>query len=175
MAAIAGPCIDSGSRMLFTGTYEHTIDGKNRLAIPAQVRAALDPDRDGRRLYLVPGRPWNTLWLYTEKHFHRLAEQIGTDLIPNDEILQFEQQFFPNAVLLEPDPQGRVLLPDKMVRRAGLGRDVVICGVRDHLEIRRRDEHDRRVEHEWHVFPELQLRARRSLEQQRRQSGEVPE
>ena len=43
--------------MIFTGYYEHTIDAKHRLAIPAKFRSRLDPQRDGTALVMVPGQP----------------------------------------------------------------------------------------------------------------------
>jgi MraZ protein len=161
--------------MLFTGTYEHAIDTKNRLSIPAQIRSQMDPRRDGPCWYIVPGRPASTLWLYTQRHFEALCDTIGPELIPDDAVLSFEQEFFPKATLLEPDPQGRVLIPDWLLKQSGIGREVVICGVRDHLEIRRRDEWARSAEAGWKMFPELQLKARRALEQRRRQSGQGPD
>jgi MraZ protein len=157
--------------MLFTGTYEHTLDSKNRLSIPAPIRAQLSPRRDGNGFYVVPGRPHDTLWLYTQRYFENLAGGLTNQLIPDDDLLTFEQEFFPSAELVAPDPQGRVVLPERMLRRTGLPREVVVCGVRDHLEIWRRDQWESRAESAWKNFSAMQLRARRALEEQRRQTG----
>lgn len=158
--------------MIFAGHYEHTIDAKNRLAIPARFRGKLDPDRDGVGFYISPGQPPTTLWLYTERHFERLAQRAGSALIPDDDQLRFDQVFFPWAEWVEPDTTGRILIPEKMLRKAGLGREVVICGVRDHLEIRSRDQFEAEADASWESYREYQLRARAAYAQLERQSGQ---
>lgn len=157
--------------MIFTGYFEHAIDAKNRLAIPSKFRARLDRERDGSGFVIVPGQPADRLWLYTERHFERLAERADSDLIPDDAQLKYEQVFFPLAEFLELDTQGRILIPEKMLRRANLGREVVICGVRDHLEIRRADEFEREIDLAWERYREYQLKARDAYQQRRRQAG----
>jgi len=146
--------------MIFTGYYEHTIDAKHRLAIPAKFRSRLDPERDGTALVMVPGQPANTLWLYTERHFERLAERVDSALIPDDDQLRFDQIFFTLAEILDLDSQGRILVPERMMARAGLGREVVICGVRDHAEIRPRENFEKKVDEDWSRYREYQLRVR---------------
>ena len=146
--------------MVFTGYYEHAIDEKNRLAIPAKFRSQLDVERDGRCFMLVPGQPETTLWIYTERAFEKIAERSEPTFTPSRDRLRWEQMFFSLAAQLEPDTQGRIVIPPRMLSRAGLGRDVVICGVRDHLEIRRRDEFDRELDSYWAEFREHQGRAR---------------
>ncbi len=158
--------------MVFAGHYEHSIDPKNRLAIPAKFRTKLDPDRDGAGLYVVPGQPPTTLWLYTERHFECLVARADSVLIPDDDQLRFEQAFFPWAELVEPDSQGRIIVPEKMRRKAGLGREVVICGVRDHLEIRPKEQFEKDADGNWDKFREFQLRARAAYQQIERQSGQ---
>ncbi len=158
--------------MIFAGHYEHTIDAKNRLAIPARFRSRLDPERDGAGFYVSPGQPPTTLWLYTERHFERLAQRPQSALIPDDDQLRFEQVFFPWAELVELDSQGRILVPEKMLRRSGLDREVVICGVRDHLEIRSRKQFDSEADASWEHYREYQLRARAAYAETERQSGQ---
>ena len=157
--------------MIFTGYYEHMIDAKHRLAIPAKFRSRLDPQRDGTALVMVPGQPANTLWLYTERHFERLAERVDSALIPDDDQLRFDQIFFTLAEILDLDSQGRILVPERMMARAGLGREVVICGVRDHAEIRPRENFEKEVDEDWRRYREYQLRARAAYQEQRRQIG----
>lgn len=153
--------------MFFSGEYVHSIDSKNRLSIPAEFRQELDPATDGTRFYLVPGRPASTIWIYTERLFEAISRKLGSDLFRADEVLAYEQKFFPRCVRVEPDGQGRVLVPERMLRRAGLGRDVVVVGVRDHLEIRRRDEWEREDGEGPQDFGALHLKARQALQEQR--------
>lgn len=161
--------------MIFTGQYEHGIDGKNRLAIPAKWRGRLDPARDGPGFYVAPGTPPSTLWLYTERHFESLAEQFQSELIQDEDILRFEQDFFPRADLVELDTQGRVLIPEKMLKAAGLGRDVIVCGVRDHIEIRSPQEHEKQSAESAERSREIQLKARRNYQAFQRRVGKEPD
>ncbi len=158
--------------MIFAGYFEHTIDAKNRLAIPAKFRSKMDPDEDGIGFVIVPGQPADRLWMYPEKHFERLAGKAESALIPDDDQLRFDQVFFPLAESLDLDSQGRVLLPDRMLKRVQLGKDVVISGVRDHLEIRRREEFEKELDKAWDTYRESQLKARGAYKDSRRQPGQ---
>lgn len=157
--------------MIFIGYYEHTIDNKNRLAIPAKFRSRLDPERDGKTFVIVPGQTADSLWLYTERHFETLATRHESALIPDDAQLQFEQVFFTLAEALEMDSQGRVVLPERMMARAGLRREVVICGVRDHAEIRARASFMENLDQAWGQFREIQLKAQDAYRETRRHTG----
>jgi MraZ protein len=155
--------------IFFNGAHEHTIDAKNRLAIPSEFRERIDPDRDGKKYYIVPGTPRNRLWIFTQSYFESVASRLGSDLIRNSDLLAYEQKTFPRVADAEPDSQGRIIIPEWMLRKTGLGREVMVCGVRDHMEVRRRDEWEKELEEEWGVDPELALRARQVLEEGQRQ------
>lgn len=157
--------------VVFSGNFAHAIDTKNRLAIPAKHRSKIDPERDGQCLVIVPGTPADRLWLYTERKFEELAARGDTGLIPDEDQLEFDQAYFPLAEYLEIDSQGRILVPEWMLAKAGLGRDIVICGVRDHLELRRRDVFEKEKELNWPRHRELQLKARGAYQELRRQTG----
>jgi MraZ protein len=156
--------------MVFTGYYEHTIDEKNRLAIPAKFRGRMDRDRDGAGFFLAPGQPKTTLWLYTERQFERIAEQATSTFTPEEDELRWQQMFYTLAEHLEPDAQGRIVIPPRMLACTGLGREVVICGVRDHLEIYRRDEFERDLKEKWANYHESLSRIRSAGRQRVRQT-----
>lgn len=157
--------------MVFTGYFEHGLDEKNRLAVPAKVRSRWDRERDGDGFFLVPGRRAGTLWLYTEKYFDALSAFADSSLIPDDEQHDFEEIYFTLAEHVDLDSQGRIMIPERMRRRAGLGRDLVICGVRDHLEIRNREDFERDIDANWQRYPEIQEKARAAFKKARRQPG----
>lgn len=121
--------------MLFTGEYEHAIDSKQRLAIPAEIRSALDPERDGKALYLAPGANGH-LWLWPEKTFERIVGAMEQSLLPAEDLMEFDEFTFPQARRLEIDNAGRVRLPEQSLKDAGIENAVVILGMRDHLELR---------------------------------------
>ena len=156
--------------MAFIGHHEHTIDAKNRLAIPARFREQVDADR-GRCFVAVPGEPPTTLWLYTDAEFNRLAGQISSSLTPDEDQVAFDSGFFSLAEPLEMDSQGRVLIPDYMLQATGLGREIVICGARDHFEIRPRAEFKEAFPDAWRKFGEFRRKVRDAKPQQGRQSG----
>jgi len=125
--------------VLFTGTYEYAIDAQNRLAIPSEIRGRLHPDRDGEAFFAVIG-PDNTLCLYTERGFEKWAEQLNESELPAEDVLEYERMLYALAQRLELDKQGRVRLPETLLQLTDLGKQVVLLGVKDHLEVRDREQ-----------------------------------
>ncbi len=124
--------------MLF-GNYDVSIDGKNRMPVPADIRRAIDVEQDGAAFFVVPGankRPW----LYPDKYYKTLAAQRPVGLTPSESELAYGHLNFSLACLIEPDGQGRVLLPEKTIRKAGLTKEVTVVGNQDHLEIWSRED-----------------------------------
>jgi MraZ protein len=146
---------------LLTGAYEYTIDAKNRLSIPAQIRNQLDVERDGTRFYLVPGARPGTLSIYPEKTFRRRHERRPNPEIPHEDLRDYTQVFYSMATLLEADKQGRVLLPERHLRLAGIGHDVYITGSGDHLDLWNRADYEKFADENWSRYAELQHRARK--------------
>lgn len=132
-----------GHGLVFTGTYEHTIDAKQRIAIPAEVRAQLAAEAATR------GEPEPLHWfatlgdgqvlcLYTERDFNRRAAELDQSQLDAEELLEYERLMFSLTRRVEVDKQGRIRLPEQLMSMTTLGSDVVLIGVKDHLEI-----HDR--------------------------------
>lgn len=120
--------------MLFTGHYEHTIDSKRRLAIPADIRSKWDAERDGAAWYAVPS-PGGIVRLYTETVFKRLSSDYSMSLTPDEDEADLLRTLFGLSARLEPDSAGRVRFPDEMLELVGLPTDVALVGVRDYLEV----------------------------------------
>ena len=150
--------------MLFTGEYEHTIDAKHRLAIPSEVRSRMDPSEHGEALYIGPG-PNGHLWLWPEKTFEKLAASLEQSLLPGEESMEFEEMLFSQAARLEIDKAGRVRLPERSLRWAGLESSVVLLGVRDHLELRDPTDWYARREEKLAKQGQIILRARRAMQE----------
>jgi MraZ protein len=115
---------------MLLGEFEHTIDDKNRLTLPAKFRQALSGG-------LVITRGLDRCLLgYPQADWERLVESRLAGLDPfSREGRMMNRYFFAGASEAKPDKQGRVLVPQTLAKKAGIGRDVVIAGVRDHLEI----------------------------------------
>lgn len=124
--------------MLFTGQYEHTIDAKQRLAIPASIRAKWRPEVDGAGFFAVPWKANNSIRLYPEREFERMAMEQARTLLPDEDDAEIDATFFGSAEQLEIDSAGRVRIPETMLRSVGLGTEVTLVGARNRLEIRDR-------------------------------------
>jgi MraZ protein len=120
--------------LLLTGEYEHTVDEKGRLFITNKLRGQIDASQYGSDFYLVPG-PNGILCLYPEKCFERIAVRAAAGAGAPDETITFERMNFGLASKVELDKQGRLLVSEKTRRRSGLGSELTLIGVMDHIEI----------------------------------------
>jgi MraZ protein len=114
---------------MLLGTHDHTLDDKNRLTLPAKLRQAF---ADG----VVVGRGMDgCLYAHPRAEWERLAERIRSLDPLSRESRVMQRHFFSGAAAGELDKQGRMVLPAPLVESAGLGREVTVAGVYDHLEI----------------------------------------
>ena len=115
---------------MLLGEYEHTIDDKNRLTLPARFREALAGG-------VVVSRGIDTcLDVYTREGWDGTVAARLADLDPfSREARQMRRLVYSSGLEAELDKQGRVTLPAGLLKQAGLGRDVVVLGVGDHLEV----------------------------------------
>src|SRR5215471_19212441 len=119
---------------MLLGEYEHTIDDKNRLTLPARFRQAFV---DG--IVVTRGMD-GCLFAYTRVDWERLVQsRLATLDTLSKEGRRMQRFFFSGATEAELDKQGRVGVPGALLEHAKLGRDVVVAGVNDHLEIWDRD------------------------------------
>lgn len=123
--------------MLFTGEYEHTIDAKKRLAIPAEIRGRWRPEEDGAGWFAVPWRN-GLIRLYTERGFHDRALSGKLTLTPDEDEAELQATLFGLSARLEMDAAGRVRFPEEMLELVGLSGEVVLVGAGDRLEMRDR-------------------------------------
>lgn len=158
--------------MVFTGTYEHTIDAKNRLAIPAEIRDLLErADGSGRSepvyLYATLGEQTQdgkrALCLYTKESFDQRARELDSSELETEQLLEYERLMFSLSRRVDLDTQGRVRLPESLLKMTGLGTDVVLLGVKDHLEIRDRTVWQSYVDRMLAEQPQLLMNPRRAM------------
>ena len=124
--------------MLFIGQYDHTIDAKGRLAIPAEVRSRWDPKQHGAAWYAVPW-PDGAIRLYTETSFEaRATGALPETLTPSDAQAKLQALLFGASARMEMDSAGRIRIPDAVIEAVGLGAEVVIVGCGDRFEVRDR-------------------------------------
>jgi len=120
--------------LLLTGEYEHAVDGKGRVLISTKLRSQIDADEHGSNFYLVLGAN-GILCLYPEKYFEQIVLAVAPEAVAPDEAVAFERIIFALAGKVELDSQGRLLLNEKLRKRAGLKNRVTLVGVRDHIEL----------------------------------------
>ena len=109
-----------------TGTYEHSIDAKGRLFIPARLREEL-----GSAFYLAMGVD-ACLAIYPQSTWDRFTEKFASLPMSQSKGMR---RLFANAAKCEPDAQGRILIPAKLREYAALDREVVINGASKCLEL----------------------------------------
>ena len=119
--------------MTFTGAYGRTIDEKCRIAIPKPMRALLGEGVEVT-IYLAPGTN-DSLNLYTAEGFERLAGQLAGASPTGAEVRAFSRLFYSQAQRVQVDRQGRIRIPGELADWAGLEREVILLGVRDHMEL----------------------------------------
>ena len=125
---------------MFLGEHEHTIDEKNRLTLPARFRESFP---DG--LFVTRGMD-GCLYAYARVDWERLVTtQLGSLNLLSQDDRMIQRYFFSAAVEATSDRQGRIMLPAALIEHAKLGREVVVAGVYDHLEIWDRDAWRRQI------------------------------
>ncbi|MDI6449381.1 division/cell wall cluster transcriptional repressor MraZ [Anaerobaca lacustris] len=120
--------------LLLTGEYQHVVDGKGRVLVSNKLRNQIDADEHGSNFYLVLGAN-GVLCLYPERYFEQIVLSVAPGATAPDEAVAFERISFALASKIELDGQGRILLSDKLRKRAGLKDDITLVGVRDHIEL----------------------------------------
>jgi MraZ protein len=114
---------------MFMGEYQHTIDDKGRLIIPAKFRQEL-----GERFIMTKGLD-NCLFVYPLEEWKRLEQKLKTLPFTKADARAFVRFFFSGAVECDFDKQGRILLPAVLREHSRIEKEVVIIGVSSRVEI----------------------------------------
>jgi MraZ protein len=117
---------------VFLGNYDHSVDNKGRMAVPARFRAEL-----GERMFITR---WldKCLALYPADQFEELANKVGNLSIADPNARNLRRIFFSEAAEVELDKQGRINIPARLRQYAGLDTDeaqVVVVGMNTYIEI----------------------------------------
>src|SRR5262245_53140310 len=118
--------------MLLTGTHSRTLDDKKRLTLPKKLREQLGEATE--QLFIAQGLD-QCLWIYDKVGLEQLAERLDQTPATDAEARVFRRLFFAQMEAADVDKAGRLLGPERLVAFAGLGHEVVLIGVRDHLEL----------------------------------------
>ncbi|MDR1977350.1 MAG: division/cell wall cluster transcriptional repressor MraZ [Synergistaceae bacterium] len=115
---------------MLMGTYEHRLDTKARLVLPAKIREKLSD------AVVAAAGLENCVSLYSETEWENFSEKIkNMPFYSDDENRDFVRIMLSSAHEIFIDGMGRVLLPQVLREYARLNQEVVVNGVRDHVEI----------------------------------------
>src|SRR5947207_13051024 len=120
--------------MLLTGTFHRSLDEKSRFAVPKRLRDVLGHPGRNNSLYVAPGTD-GSLGLFTEEAFSRLAEQLVQGSPTGQDNRTFSRLFYAQAQSVELDRLGRMRVPPELLELAHISKEIVLLGVRDHLEV----------------------------------------
>lgn len=112
---------------MLIGEYQHTIDPKGRVIVPARFREDLGDD-----FFVTKGLD-GCLFVLSPKEWDRLQEKVSA--MPISKARGLQRFFFSGAVEAQPDRQGRVLLPQTLRDYAGLDKSVTFIGASNRAEI----------------------------------------
>ncbi len=121
---------------MFIGEYNHTIDAKGRLIVPAKYR-----DNLGEHFFVTKGFD-DCLFVYAEDDFKALQDKIRALPLSNKESRTISRFFLGSAQESELDKQGRILISAPLREHADLTKDVVLVGVGNHIEIWSKDRYE---------------------------------
>ena len=116
--------------MAFRGHFEHSLDAKNRLSIPARFRASFS---SGTVLAKDP-EPCVAIWT-PDTHEAIIERALGALNPMGSQYRKLSRFYQGNSFEVDLDATGRVTLPPPLLAHAGIGREVVVVGVGDHLEV----------------------------------------
>lgn len=118
--------------MAFRGTFDHTLDAKNRLTVPARYRAALS---EGVVLAMpVDLKPYVGVW--RPEDYERYTERSLAELPPlSARLTELERFFYGSSHDSDLDAAGRIMVPGFLGEHAGLAKDVVVVGAGERLEL----------------------------------------
>ena len=114
---------------MFMGEYNHTVDAKGRLIVPSKFREQLGDE------FVVTKGLDGCLFVYENTEWKALEEKLHALPLPNANARKFSRFFLAGATTCEVDKQGRILLPAVLREYAGIGKEAVLAGVLNRVEI----------------------------------------
>ena len=114
---------------MLIGEYQHSLDTKGRLFIPAKFRDDLGDQ------FVIARGVGNCLFGMSLEEWNSFSQKLRSQPVTDVQVQKFVRVVFAGATDCEPDKQGRVVIPANLREIAGLGKDVVVIGVMSRIEI----------------------------------------
>ena len=114
---------------MLIGEYNHTLDEKNRMSLPVKFRKEM-----GSSVVVAPGLD-NCLSIFTTKEWQKISAKLSDSSMLASDNRSFSRFMFGQAVVVDVDAQGRILIPENLKNRSGLSTKVTVIGVQNRAEI----------------------------------------
>ena len=121
--------------MIWLGESNLSLDGKGRVVIPRRLQAGLDRDAEGRCGAVVTRGFEGCLFVFSESVFETVLARMRIGVFDGPTERKMQRLFFANAHRSTLDNAGRLLIPEKLRHLVGIGKEVVLVGLVDRLEI----------------------------------------
>ena len=113
---------------MLIGEYNYALDAKGRLNFPAKLREDL-----GDHFFIAKGLGEHCLYVYSLAEWQKFIDKI--DALPFSKARKLQRELFASACEVEPDKQGRIVVPANLREHGELEKDVVIIGTSNRCEI----------------------------------------
>ncbi|MDY7031621.1 MAG: division/cell wall cluster transcriptional repressor MraZ [Thermodesulfobacteriota bacterium] len=117
---------------MFRGRYEHTIDLKGRVSLPARFREVLKDKYDDQ---LIITNFDDCLVAYPDEEWRVIEDKVSSLSMVKKEVKSFQRFFISGATECSIDKQGRILIPSGLRKYAKLEKDIVFAGLTKKIEI----------------------------------------
>lgn len=124
---------------MFRGQFQHSMDAKGRVALPARFRDGLIQEQGGRFI-LTPAVFDPCLHLFPLRAWEEFEEKVAALPAMDPHVVRFRRLYISAAVECEADKAGRVLVPSHLRDKAGLQKDALWAGMGRHLELWAHDQ-----------------------------------
>ncbi len=114
---------------MLIGEYTHTLDDKNRMSLPVKFRKEM-----GKSVIVAPGLD-NCLSIFTTKEWEKISSKLSDSSMLATDNRSFSRFMFGQAIVVDVDTSGRILIPENLKNRSGLTSKVIVIGVQNRAEI----------------------------------------
>lgn len=124
----------------FSGSFEHSLDDKGRLVVPARFR-----ERLGASFFLTIGEPDPCLALYPPEKWSEFYDKLEAAPAKDASYRDYVRHRFAHTEEISTDGNGRLIIPAHLRSWAGLDKDVVLLGAMAHVEIWAKERYEQHV------------------------------
>lgn len=123
------PCLKSFDLFMFIGEFQHNLDEKGRMALPAKFRGKIAGGA------IITRGLDHCLFVFTLEEWQKLADKLISLPLAQANSRAFSRLMLAGAADVEIDKQGRILIPDYLRNYAGLKKSATVTGVFNRMEI----------------------------------------